>query len=65
MAEYKWRVNIIESERGWGQRIDEKKFFPTEQQAQAFFVEYNSQNTEEVVPDWYMYAERPQKVQVG
>lgn len=50
-------VEIIESERGWGQKLDSIKEFATEQEAIDFCKEYNDKyNTQEVVPDWYMYA---------
>ncbi len=51
------KVYIIESERGWGQKIDEVKEFDTLELAETFVTEYNSHNTEETVPDWYMRAE--------
>ena len=51
------KVVIIESERGWGSKIDEVKFFPTEHQAIAFVKNYNKDNNLPVVPDWYMRAE--------
>ena len=51
------KVNIIESERGWGQKIDEVKEFATMELAEAFVTEFNSRNTEHAVPDWYMRAE--------
>ena len=53
----KVRVAIIESERGWGRKIDEVKEFDTLIQAQAFIKEYNSYNTSPTAPDWYMQAE--------
>ena len=56
-------VHIIESERGWGQRVDEVKEFDDHDKAIAFVKEYNSHNKEEVVPDWYMYAQ-PQNFKV-
>ena len=50
-------VSIIESERGWGQRIDEVKEFETEELAKKFVKEYNEKhNNQTTVPDWYMYA---------
>lgn len=58
----KWRVVIIESERGWGQRVDEVKFFDDHDAAKEFVTDFNSENTEEKVPDWYMYAREPVKV---
>jgi hypothetical protein len=57
-----WRVDIIESERGWGSKIDEVKYFDNEVDAKCFVVEYNAKNTAKVVPDWYMYAEYRGKV---
>ena len=50
-------VHIIESERGWGSKVDEVKKFPSLEEAEAFVTEFNSHNTEETVPDWYMRAE--------
>lgn len=57
-----WRVDIIESERGWGQRVDETREFPTFEEADAFREKYNSKNNKPTVPDWYMYATDPQPV---
>lgn len=51
-----WRVEIIESERGWGSKLDETKFFDNQKEAEEFCKTYNSKNTEKIVPDWYMYA---------
>lgn len=50
------KVEIIESERGWGQKVDETKTFETKDAAEKFVNEYNSKNTEPTTPDWYMYA---------
>ena len=49
-------VQIIESERGWGQRVDELKHFPTMEEAEAFCADYNKDNNLPQVPEWYMYA---------
>jgi hypothetical protein len=51
-----YRVDIIESERGWGQKLDEVKYFDSESSAIAFCKEYNKGNTDTVAPDWYMVA---------
>lgn len=51
------KVFIIESERGWGSRVDEVREFDTHQAASDFATEYNSFNTAEEVPAWYMYAQ--------
>jgi len=54
----KYAVNMIESERGWGSKIDEVKYFDTEEEARKFEVEYNlKHNSSSVVPDWYIIAD--------
>lgn len=55
----KWQVLIIESERGWGQRIDETRTFEDYDEAVAFVKKYNAHNNLDKVPDWYMYAKEP------
>ena len=51
------QVAVVESERGWGQKIDEIKDFNSREEAEEFVKEFNSHNTSETVPDWYMFAE--------
>lgn len=58
------RVLLIEYERGWGSRIDEALYFKDVNKASAYVEDFNSKNTEKVVPDWYMIAEGPNIVQV-
>ncbi len=65
MAQYRWKVVITEYERGFGQRDGGVKFFDDEQEAIDYTDEYNSHNTAETVPDWYMSAASPVKVQVA
>ena len=57
----KWKVTIIESEAGWGQRIDEIKEFDTGREAKDFVTEFNAENDKDKVPAWYMYAQEPVK----
>lgn len=57
-----YRVNIIESEIGWGQKIDEVKYFDKELEAKKFVEDFNSANDKIHVPDWYTYAEFVGKV---
>ena len=57
-----YRVDIIESERGWGSKIDETKYFDSAESAKDFVKQYNAKNDKPVVPDWYMYAEYRGKV---
>jgi hypothetical protein len=49
-------VYIIESEKDWGSKIDQVKKFETKEEATKFIEEYNKENNQEKVPDWYMYA---------
>jgi hypothetical protein len=53
---------IIESERGWGQKIDEIKKFKTAKTRDKFIEKFNARNTEPTTPDWYMYAEKGKDV---
>jgi hypothetical protein len=55
--EDKIRVNLIESESGWGFKIDEVKYFDTMEEAEVFVTEFNKHNDQPNAPDWYMYAE--------
>lgn len=64
MIEVKYQVDLIESERGWGSKIDETKYFDTLDEATAFVEKFNSQNDKDYVPDWYMYATQPKMKQV-
>lgn len=53
---FKFKVEIIESERGWGQKIDSVKKFDTKDEAVNYINDFNKDNDEDVVPAWYMYA---------
>ena len=46
-----WKVQIIESELGWGQRVDEVKEFDSLEKANEFVKEFNSHNNLQCVPD--------------
>lgn len=51
------KVVIIESERGWGSKVDEVKYFDTKESADTFIAEYNKdENFGGPTPDWYMIA---------
>ena len=60
------KVYIIESERGWGQRVDEIKEFESHAAAETFVRNYNREHCppKSHTPDWYMFAriEGSQKV---
>ncbi len=61
----KWTVTIIESERGWGQRVDEVKEFDDYDVAKKFADDFNSENTASSAPDWYMRANEPEPKQTS
>lgn len=51
-------VNCIESERGWGSKIESQSIFPTEKLALQYCEVYNKKyNSTVAVPDWYMCQE--------
>ena len=58
----KYSVDIIESERGWGQKVDATLYFNDKKTAEAYVENFNADNNLPEVPDWYMYATRPEKI---
>lgn len=50
------KVVVIESERGWGQKIDETLYFDNEVEAKAFVKKYNEKLPDGPAPEWYMMA---------
>ena len=55
---YKFRVTVIESERGWGQKT-EYQYFDTVEKAIEYRDGINEANEiVSVPPDWYMVAEK-------
>jgi hypothetical protein len=56
-----FQVDIIESERGWGSKVDETIYFDNQEEAVKYANDYNDKynpplKAGEGVPDWYMYA---------
>ena len=52
-----YRVDIIESELGWGSKIDQPLYFDDEAEARKFCEDFNAGNTLKTVPNWYMIAD--------
>lgn len=50
------KVLIWEMDSFSGRKLDEAKEFNTPAEAREFVTEFNSKNTGDKVPDWYMYA---------
>jgi len=48
------KVPVTESERGWGQKIDDYVVCLSNEDGLAFTKEFNSKNDKTEVPDWYM-----------
>lgn len=51
------KIPVIESEAEWGRKVDDYMVCLTTEDAKAFEKEFNSKNTSETVPDWYMQVE--------
>ncbi len=51
------KVEIFESEKGWGQHLLDTKKFKTKKEAEEFVAEHNSKNNKLMTPDIYTYAE--------
>jgi hypothetical protein len=51
------KVPVIESEAGWGSKIDDYMVCISMEDADKFIKEFNSKNNEPITPDWYMFAE--------
>lgn len=54
---FAFSVTVIESERGWGSKVDDHMICLTSQDADKFIFEFNSYNRSVSAPDWYMQAE--------
>ena len=55
----KYRVRYTEYERGWGSRPEGFDDFDTFEAARKAQERFNSKNTAESAPDWYMIADNP------
>jgi hypothetical protein len=56
----RYKVEMIESERGWGQKVDEVLWFKSEDKAKKYVEDYNGKyNNESSTPDWYIVATGP------
>lgn len=57
MAKLAVIVPVIESEKGWGSKVDDHMVCLSNDDAKAFITEFNSKNNQPTTPDWYMYAD--------
>ena len=51
-----WKVTIIDSERGWGQKVLEVNLYDDENEARAAAAEVNKHNKSQSAPDYYICA---------
>ncbi|MCP4900163.1 MAG: hypothetical protein GY906_24595 [bacterium] len=59
-----WKVDVIESERGWGQSLIKTERFHTYEEAEGFMTDFNSSEEtlgQDEVPDYYIKALPPVK----
>lgn len=61
---FKYRLHLMESERGWGQNYWHEDY-DTREEAEDRMNEVNGRNTAAVAPDWYMQARRIEIVEVA
>lgn len=60
------KIPVIESEAGWGRKIDDYMVCLSVEDAKAFEKEFNSKNTEPSTPEWYMKVEgEPQPIDLS
>ena len=62
MANVKFRVYGVDSERGWGQErwhVD----FETRAEAEKFMTDTNAENTAKFAPDFYSQANRIEMIE--
>lgn len=53
-----FRVELIEYERGWGQKHWDTWYFDNEEEARQAAIDYNREhNNLKAAPDWYVRAE--------
>lgn len=59
-----YRVSIIESETGWGRKVDEVIYFDNEEEAIKYVSDYNKKYNlpTDHTPGWYMFAQYDGKV---
>jgi hypothetical protein len=57
-----YKVVIIESERGWGQKVIDTLYFDNESEARTYCREHNMKLPEDHVPEYYIMARYEGKV---
>ena len=52
-----FKIAVIESEAGWGRKIDNYMVCLSLEDIESFRTEFNSKNDSDSTPDWYMQVE--------
>lgn len=52
-----YEVLLWEMDSFSGRKLDTTKIFKTKEEALVFVNDFNAENNQNTVPDWYMYAE--------
>lgn len=65
MSKIAYQVDIIESQRGWGQKIDDTIYFQSEEMAKSYVTYYNDDLPTDHVPDCYLQADYIGQVNVS
>jgi hypothetical protein len=62
-----FKVDIIESEAGWGQKLVSTRYFDggdDGREANEYARKFNASNTENHAPSWYMVARAPETIDI-
>ncbi len=51
------KMTVIESESGWGRKVDDYMVCLNVEDGLAYQKEFNARNTADTAPDWYMQVE--------
>jgi hypothetical protein len=57
MSNLAFKIPVIESESGWGRKLDDWMVCLSIEDTIKFKEEFNSKNTSTTTPDWYMQVE--------
>ena len=60
-----YEVARIESEAGWGSKVEDYVYFTTKERAEKYIKEFNAENNKPVTPSWYMYAAKADNIRVN
>ena len=66
MSNIAFKIPVIESESGWGRKLDDWMVCLSTEDTIKFKEEFNSENTSTSTPDWYMQVEGdPEQIELS